>query len=163
MNRPYWTRELLIDRIREWTELAGTPPANVDWKPSIAYARGHPEVAAAFEDADGYWPHADIVARRFGSWTRGLRTALDGTPLEPATYRTVGAQQVWSRAQIIECAREWAATHGRPPRTTDWQFACSGADDHRPATPTVYRLFGSWTAMVDAAGCADAAPVEQMS
>ena len=174
MSRVAWTRELIIERIREWTELAGTPPTNADWAPALACRIGHPEIAAAFADADGYWPGAQTVARRFGTWTNGLRAALDSTPLEPDTYRAVGTQSSWTRELIIARAREWAAIYGRLPRVCDWEPSQAPADEqerayerraaangHWPSVWVAKQYCGSWSAMVAAAHGTEAAPTEQ--
>ena len=31
-----WTRELIIEKIREWNDRYGEPPCSADWNPSLA-------------------------------------------------------------------------------------------------------------------------------
>jgi hypothetical protein len=74
-ERRVWTRELVIERIREWTERYGEPPATPDWSPIHARGIGDEERARHFEDAWGYWPWFTVVVRLFGSWNAGIRAA----------------------------------------------------------------------------------------
>jgi len=71
----YWTRELLIERIQEWAELYGEPPAIPDWSPSQARCNHDEPRARRFEDARPHWPWFTSVVRVFGSWRAGLEAA----------------------------------------------------------------------------------------
>jgi hypothetical protein len=55
---------------------------------------------------------------------------------------------VWTPDRIIDAAQQWAAAHGRPPRSKDWRRAAP----ENPAYPTVIELFGRWNVMMVAAG-----------
>lgn len=70
-----WPADLLLDRIREWANIYGEPPATPDWCPWHARYLGDEARAKRWEDADGYWPWFTIVVRRFGSWSAGIAAA----------------------------------------------------------------------------------------
>jgi hypothetical protein len=69
-----WTREVLIDRIHEWTALYGEPPAMADWSPWQARALGDEARARRFE-IDDRWPWFTYVVRAFGSWNGAIEAA----------------------------------------------------------------------------------------
>ena len=54
----------------------------------------------------------------------------------------------WAPHRIIETAQKWAREHGEPPKQRDW----SPAGPFHPAPRTVRDAFGSWNAMILAAG-----------
>jgi hypothetical protein len=74
VERTVWTREILIDRMREWAELYGEPPAIPDWNPWDARAMGDEARARRFETSDR-WPTYMTVIRAFGSWNGGIVAA----------------------------------------------------------------------------------------
>lgn len=59
-ERKGWTREKIIEAMREFKRETGRWPKSTDWK-------------AACED----WPSTGTVARFFGSWREGVRRAMD--------------------------------------------------------------------------------------
>lgn len=62
---------------------------------------------------------------------------------------TCGGRRVtWSPARIIEAAQSWAETHGAPPSASQWY----AAGPNHPNNATVFNVFGSWNAMIAAAG-----------
>jgi hypothetical protein len=75
----FWTRELIIEKIRTWAERYGRPPSATDWNPYTL--RRRPGMTDAtkerklkrFQDDD--WPYTNYVIARFGSWAAGLRAA----------------------------------------------------------------------------------------
>jgi IS30 family transposase len=71
LQRRRWSDERLLEAIRDWTRLTGSPPTLYDWSPAHAPA-GH-RGAARYLAARGRWPNASSIARRFGS----LRAAVD--------------------------------------------------------------------------------------
>lgn len=74
--RRIWTPEKVVERIREWAELYGEPPAATDWNPTQARQFKHDEARARrFEDADGHWPHHTSVVRQCGSWNAAIVAA----------------------------------------------------------------------------------------
>lgn len=78
----------------------------------------------------------------------------------------------WTPAEIEAKAREWADLHGAPPTAADWNPSDARAGARRsikraqawlgrvarfeagewPWTGTVWKLYGSWNAMIEAAG-----------
>lgn len=56
---------------------------------------------------------------------------------------------IWTRERLIVALRQWAERHGgEPPRRRDWNTA---GPDH-PTGESVYRVFGSWSEALRAAG-----------
>lgn len=75
------------------------------------------------------------------------------------------ARKAWTREAILEAFRAWAAEHGEPPTTSDWDITRARAKGHDervarleaerwrwPPVNTVVREFGSWSAGVQEAG-----------
>jgi hypothetical protein len=58
------------------------------------------------------------------------------------------ALMTWTRDTIIAAAHTWANNTGGPPTSKQWK---NGTADH-PAQSTVSKVFGSWNAMIEAAG-----------
>ena len=139
-QRRLWPSELILQRIREWTEETGSPPRVRDWSPAHAPA-GHPG-ARRYLAERGHWPSASVVVARFGSFPAAV-TRAGLKPPRPAS----GSQRVWTRGRIVEAMQRWYGEHGRPPTRSDWQKA----SDWHPAASTVYRVFGSWEAALKAA------------
>ncbi len=85
--RGYWTREAIIEAIHAWTDEYGEPPRATDWRPATALRNGQPERAARF--AQGLWPHASTVLKRFGRWNEAIYAA----GYEPRMKRRVKTQR----------------------------------------------------------------------
>jgi IS30 family transposase len=81
LRRRRWSDERLLEAIRDWTRLTGTPPTLYDWLPPHAPA-GH-RGAARYRAERGRWPNASSVARRFGS----LRAAVERAGVAGARKR----------------------------------------------------------------------------
>ena len=139
-QRRLWPGELILQRIREWTEETGSPPRVRDWSPAHAPA-GH-QGAGRYLAERGHWPSASVVVARFGSFPAAV-TRAGLKPPGPAS----GSQRVWTRGRIVEAMQRWYGERGRPPTRSDWQ----AASDWHPAASTVYRVFGSWKAALKAA------------
>jgi hypothetical protein len=131
----------MLEAIRDWAELTGSPPTLADWSPAHAGA-GH-EGAVRYRSERGRWPSASTVALRFGSF----RAALERAGRRVAAPAP-GSRWVWTRERIVEAVRRWERESGRPPRRSDWQHAA----DWHPAASTVYRPMGSWRVALRAAG-----------
>lgn len=122
-----WTRERILDAMLDWSRDHGhRAPVGADWKTA---------------DPDGRWPCEDTVRRLFGTWTAAVGAAGFAPP------------PTWTRGRIIDAMAEWARTHGRPPRTTDWQK--TDPDGRHPTMMTVFSRFGSWSQAIAAAGLGD--------
>jgi DNA-binding CsgD family transcriptional regulator len=140
-RRRNWSEQRVLEAIRDWTDVTGSPPTLADWSPAHAPA-GH-EGSARYRSERGRWPSASTVAARFGS----LRAAIEAAGLRPAE-RGNGPPSRWNLQAIGEAMRAHAGRTGETPRRSDWQHA---SEDH-PAASTVYRVAGSWRRAVAAAG-----------
>lgn len=78
----YWTRERIIQAIREWTEHFGGPPSATNWNSA---AKGFN--AAKF--GTGTYPITGTVQYVFGSWANGIEAA--GFPRPQPTGRPPGS------------------------------------------------------------------------
>lgn len=69
-----WTRELIIEKIREWNDRYGEPPCSADWNPSLARWRAQEWRADRYRE--GVWPSTNAVKRPFaGSFDAAVRAA----------------------------------------------------------------------------------------
>jgi hypothetical protein len=79
LQRRRWSDAQMLEAIRQWTRLTGTPPSLYDKSPAHAPA-GHTG-AARYLAERGRWPNASSVARRFGSLRAAVEAAVvAGTP-----------------------------------------------------------------------------------
>jgi hypothetical protein len=119
---PRWTRDEVIDALKEWTARHGHPPASTDW-----------------QDATAHHPTAQTVAHHFGSWTNAMLAA--GLAIK-RRYR-------WQPEEILQAIRDWTRQHGRPPERADWMR--SDPRGRHPSTGTVHQYFSSWNAAIQTA------------
>src|SRR4029453_6605132 len=69
-----WTRELIIEKIREWNDRYGEPPCSADWNPSLARWRAQEWRATRYRE--GIWPSTNAAKRPFdGSFDAAVRAA----------------------------------------------------------------------------------------
>jgi hypothetical protein len=69
-----WTRESIIEKIREWNDRYGEPPCSADWNPSLARWRAQEWRADRYRE--GTWPSTNAAKRPFGgSFTAAVRAA----------------------------------------------------------------------------------------
>src|SRR5215208_5185077 len=73
-----WTRELIIEKIREWNDRYGEPPCSADWNPSLARWRAQDWRAERYRD--GVWPSTNAAKRPFGG---SFDAAVRAAGLEP--------------------------------------------------------------------------------
>ena len=73
-----WTRELIIEKIREWNDRYGEPPCSADWNPSLARWRAQEWRAERYRD--GSWPSTNAAKRPFGG---SFDAAVRAAGLEP--------------------------------------------------------------------------------
>lgn len=151
-----WSRDEILDAMREWQHEHGEAPRVLDWQPSLARANGYPELAARFEC--GNWPTASLVAGQFGSWNNAL-AALGVTHSGQGIWRSDarhqhtpegGETRAWTKDEILAAIRAHHDENGQWPTGMEWVTA----DPHgkRPTTETVQRICGRWTDAVIAAG-----------
>lgn len=71
-HRRYWTRDRIIQAIRDWSDQYGAPPGAYDWDTGrlkqINPARWKRFYA-------GRWPHQHTVLEMFGSWNAAIAAA----------------------------------------------------------------------------------------
>jgi hypothetical protein len=136
--RRVWTREVVIEAIRLFVDRYGRIPTAQEWSPALARQGYRDDLADRFY-AEGCWPTVTTVKDLFGSWNAGM-TAAGFTP------RGVGKRGPgsWSREAILAALLR----QPRQPACREWRH--SGFD--HPQVSTVKNVFGSWSAMLEAAG-----------
>jgi hypothetical protein len=73
-----WTRETIIEKIREWNDAYGEPPCSADWNPSLARWRAQEWRAERYRE--GTWPSTNAAKRPFGG---SFDAAVRAAGLEP--------------------------------------------------------------------------------
>ena len=69
-----WSRETIIEKIREWNDRYGEPPCSADWNPSLARWRAQEWRIERYRD--GFWPSTNAAKRPFGgSFVAAVRAA----------------------------------------------------------------------------------------
>src|SRR3954471_24649633 len=69
-----WSRESIIEKIREWNDRYGEPPCSADWNPSLARWRAQEWRAERYRE--GIWPSTNAAKRPFdGSFDAAVRAA----------------------------------------------------------------------------------------
>src|SRR5919198_4151597 len=69
-----WTRDSIIEKIREWDARYGEPPCSADWNPSLARWRAQDWRAERYRE--GVWPSTNAAKRPFGgSFDAAVRAA----------------------------------------------------------------------------------------
>jgi len=72
---PRWTRERVLEAMREWRARYGRLPSSYGWSRTHARRRG----GEALERLSGRdWPPASVVTRVFGSWVAARGQAVAG-------------------------------------------------------------------------------------
>ena len=62
---PRWTRELVLEAMREWQERYGRLPSSYDWSRTHARRRAGEALRRLSE---GEWPAGSVVTKLFGTW-----------------------------------------------------------------------------------------------
>jgi hypothetical protein len=73
-----WTRDTIIEKIRDWNDRYGEPPCSADWNPSLARWRAQEWRAERYRD--GVWPSTNAAKRPFGG---SFDAAVRAAGLEP--------------------------------------------------------------------------------
>ena len=73
-----WTRDTIIEKIREWNDRYGEPPCSADWNPSLARWRAQEWRAERYRE--GVWPSTNAAKRPFGG---SFDAAVRAAGLEP--------------------------------------------------------------------------------
>src|SRR5215203_2791882 len=86
-----WSRETIIEKIREWEDRYGEPPCSADWNPSLARWRAQEWRVERYRD--GLWPSTNAAKRPFdGSFDAAVR----------AGERERRARGARDRVQVVE-------------------------------------------------------------
>jgi len=67
-----WTRERVLDAMREWRDRYERLPSSYDWSRTHARRRGGEALRRL---ASGDWPAASVVTALYGSWATALEAA----------------------------------------------------------------------------------------
>jgi hypothetical protein len=104
-----WTRELIIEKIREWEARYGEPPRSADWNPSLARWRAQEWRAARYRE--GEWPSTNAAKRPFGGSFDAAVRAAGLEPHRPGPKRRSAAPLVPQRGpgRVVEPAAPVAA------------------------------------------------------
>ena len=121
-----WTKAAILDALRRDAETRGRAPTSNEWKRS---GRGHPS--------------SHTVRLVFGTW----KDALDQAGLEPAVVSGI-VDLRWNRENVKHAVFEFVYKHGRTPTLREWREA---GPDH-PGEGAIKRLFGTFNALIAAAG-----------
>ncbi len=74
---PRWTRELVLEAMREWQARYGRLPSSYDWSRTHARWRGGEALRRLGE---GKWPAPSVVNSLFGTWTAARGIAFTPPP-----------------------------------------------------------------------------------
>jgi hypothetical protein len=72
----HWSRDLIVQRVREWNEIHGEPPVTYEWNPAMARWKKLPDaegISRRYEAGD--WPPTSVVEYHFGSWNAAIDAA----------------------------------------------------------------------------------------
>lgn len=124
-------------------EAAGFQPRGYIWTRSEVISalqhwtqlHGRPPTCTDWRCTIDNHPGSRAVGELFGSWSAALTAAQ--------------LQRNWTRGQMTTALRTWAAEHGRPPTSRDWQSPDRSGS--RPTTERIRREFGTWSAALAAA------------
>src|SRR3954449_10506636 len=101
-----WTRDTIIEKIREWEARYGEPPCSADWNPSLARWRAQEwRVERYYDD---HWPSTNAVKRAFGGSFDAAVRAAGLEPAKPGPRRAARA----ARPDVEQRAPQ-------PPRAVD--------------------------------------------
>lgn len=154
---PRFSRNEILERIREWTLLYGEPPTIRDWDPSRARRTGQIWRAERFEA--GAWPSVSMVKRQFGRFNAAVQAA----GLAPRQGPRRVKRHLAGPEQVIGAIVEWTKRYGEPPTQADWDTVRArrsgqvwrivryGSGDW-PSLNSVLYHFGSLGEAIQAAG-----------
>src|SRR4051794_35264300 len=84
-----WTRDTIIEKIREWEARYGEAPCSADWNPSLARWRAQEWRIERYQE--GVWPSTNAVKRPFGGSFDAAVRAAGFVPARPGPRRAAGA------------------------------------------------------------------------
>jgi AraC-like DNA-binding protein len=103
-----WTRELVLEAMREWHERYGRLPSSYDWSRTHARRRGERFIRRLDE---GEWPAASVVTKLFGRWAFARAAAIDGVGVESGSP---------SGADGERCSTSQAGSSDAETENTTW-------------------------------------------
>src|SRR5215207_7196981 len=113
-----WSRETIIEKIREWNDRYGEPPCSADWNPSLARWRAQEWRIERYRE--GSWPSTNAAKRPFGG---SLSAAVRAAGLQP---HRAGPRRAAGAARPDHAQRD--------PRTVEHEIAeCVRAAEARIA------------------------------
>ncbi len=114
-----WTRELIIEKIKEWDARYGEPPCSADWNPSLARWRAQDWRAERYRE--GVWPSTNAAKRPFdGSFDAAVRAAgLEPHKPGPKRNGADEARLTGERSVAEGAARRAGETHVPVARPRD--------------------------------------------
>src|SRR5215211_2406499 len=80
-----WSRDTIIEKIREWNDRYGEPPCSADWNPSLARWRAQEWRIERYRG--GGWPSTNAVKRAFGGSFDAAVRAAGLVPARPGPRR----------------------------------------------------------------------------
>jgi hypothetical protein len=80
-----WTREKIIEKLREWEARYGEPPNSADWNPSLARWRAQEWRTERYRE--GVWPSTNAAKRPFGGSFDAAVRAAGFEPRRPGPAR----------------------------------------------------------------------------
>src|ERR671914_1160697 len=83
-----WSREEIIEKIRDWNDRYGEPPCSADWNPSLARWRAQEWRAERYRE--GVWPSTNAAKRPFGGSFDAAVRAAGLEPHRPGPRRAAG-------------------------------------------------------------------------
>jgi hypothetical protein len=99
-----WTPDRVVQALRDWTQLVGSPPRSYEWAPASARVLGREgPMSRLWAARHPRWPSTATVVRHFGGWNRALSAAglpMRRPPVVPAS----------GRAKRIELAQRLGAS-----------------------------------------------------
>src|SRR3954447_22451535 len=117
-----WTRDTIIEKIREWEARYGEPPCSADWNPSLARWRAQEWRIERYQE--GVWPSTNAVKRPFGGSFDAAVRAAGFVPARPGPRRAAGPPRPRAAPRGSPGPRWAAASRWRPVNsTTRWRPA----------------------------------------
>jgi hypothetical protein len=98
-----WTRERVLEAMRDWRTRYGRLPSSYDWSRTHATPRGG-EALKRLEQGD--WPAASVVTHLFGSWGAARAAALCDGVRPPASRSPATSLRLGSNSNSLPKPRE---------------------------------------------------------
>jgi AraC-like DNA-binding protein len=103
-----WTRERVLEAMRDWRSRFGTLPSSYDWSRAHARRRGGEALRRLSE---GSWPSASVVTAVCGSWLAARSAVGDAASSTAPASATHGRRDdVWAQSAFL------CPIPGNPPR-----------------------------------------------